>query len=145
MKNHDYGFLIQVLARQINQYFSKVGVELALSGMEIVILNYFFDNDQTTVYQTDIEREFNIRSSTATANIRVLIKKSLLQQTVDPKDRRRKQLTLTPSAIQLKKQLGDTKRELEQLLVTDMSSDQQQHFLALLELAIENLRAIERK
>lgn len=145
MKNHDYGFLIQVLSRQINQYFSKVGVELTLSGMEIVILNFFFDNDQTTVYQTDIEREFNIRSSTATANIRVLIKKGFLQQTVDPKDRRRKQLTLTPSAIQLETKLGDAKKKLEQLLVTDMSSDQQDNFLALLELAIKNLQSTERK
>lgn len=113
--------------------------------MEIVFLNFFFDNDQTTVYQTDIEREFNVRSSTATANIRVLIKKGLLQQTIDPNDRRRKQLSLTHSAVQLEAKLSDTKMKLEQLLVGNMSSEQQRHFSTLLELAIKNLQSAERK
>ncbi|AWI39013.1 MarR family winged helix-turn-helix transcriptional regulator [Lactiplantibacillus plantarum] len=142
MKNHDYGFLAQVLARSINQYFSKVGIELQLSGMEVVILNFFFDNHQTKVYQTDVEREFNIRSSTATANLQVMVKKGLLQRTVDPDDKRRKQLTLTTTATQLEGKLNEAKRHLEAVLVTGMSDEQQRTFLASLELAIQNLQHV---
>lgn len=142
MKNHDYGFLAQVLARSINQYFSKVGIELQLSGMEVVILNFFFDNHQTKVYQTDVEREFNIRSSTATANLQVMVKKGLLQRTVDPDDKRRKQLTLTTAATQLEGKLNEAKRHLEAVLVTGMSDEQQRTFLASLELAIQNLQHV---
>lgn len=142
MKNHDYGFLAQVLARSINQYFSKVGIELQLSGMEVVILNFFFDNHQTKVYQTDVEREFNIRSSTATANLQVMVKKGLLQRTVDPDDKRRKQLTLTTTATQLEGKLNEAKRYLEAVLVTEMSDEQQRTFLASLELAIQNLHRV---
>ncbi|QMU08528.1 MarR family winged helix-turn-helix transcriptional regulator [Levilactobacillus suantsaii] len=141
MKNHDYGFLAQVLARGINQYFSQIGAKLNLSGMEIVILNFFFDNYQTTVYQTDIEREFNIRSSTATANIRIMVQKELLQQTVDPNDKRRKQLSLTHKSMQLETQLNASKERLEQALLTGMPTSQQQTFLASLELAIKNLHS----
>lgn len=142
MKNHDYGFLAQVLARSINQYFSKVGIELQLSGMEVVILNFFFDNHQTKVYQMDVEREFNIRSSTATANLQVMVKKGLLQRTVDPDDKRRKQLTLTTTATQLEGKLNEAKRHLEAVLVTGMSGEQQRTFLASLELAIQNLQRV---
>lgn len=142
MKNHDYGFLAQVLARSINQYFSKVGIELQLSGIEVVILNFFFDNHQTKVYQTDVEREFNIRSSTATANLQVMVRKGLLQRTVDPDDKRRKQLTLTTTATRLEEKLNEAKRHLETILVTGMSDEQQRTFLSSLELAIHNLQHV---
>lgn len=142
MKNQDYGFLIQVLARNINQYFTKIGLELELSGMEIVILNFFFDNYKNTVYQTDLEQEFNIRSSTATANIKLLVKKGLLEQTADPDDKRRKQLKLTTQSQKLKTQIGRSKHELEKILVTGMGQQQKELFLMSLKMAIKNLHDI---
>lgn len=145
MQNQDSGFLIQVLSRKINQYFSNIGKNLNISGTEIVILNYFFDTCRSQIYQNDIEKDFNIRSSTTTANIKLMINKNLLTSIIDPTDKRRKILKPTKIALELQQQLAGAKLELEQIIGSEMTVEDKHMLVLLLQKAIFNLEHYEEK
>lgn len=139
MSTQDLGHLIQVLNRHIFRYFVKVGDQLGISSMEVVFLNFFFENATQPIYQTDLERTFNIRSSTATTNVKLMVKKGLIKQIEDADDKRRKVLQPTDKALKLKEPLTAAQRQLERELTQDLSPVQREDFQQFLLAAIQNL------
>ncbi|GAA3618260.1 hypothetical protein GCM10022296_22880 [Secundilactobacillus similis DSM 23365 = JCM 2765] len=136
MSTQDLGHLIQVLNRHIFRYFVKVGDQLGISSMEVVFLNFFFENATQPIYQTDLERTFNIRSSTATTNVKLMVKKGLIKQIEDADDKRRKVLQPTDKALKLKEPLTAAQRQLERELTQDLSPVQREDFQQFLMAAI---------
>jgi DNA-binding MarR family transcriptional regulator len=139
LSTQDLGHLIQVLNRHIFRYFVKVGDQLGISSMEVVFLNFFFENATQPIYQTDLERTFNIRSSTATTNVKLMVKKGLIKQIEDADDKRRKVLQPTDKALKLKEPLTAAQRQLERELTQDLSPVQREDFQQFLLAAIQNL------
>lgn len=139
LSTQDLGHLIQVLNRHIFRYFVKVGDQLGISSMEVVFLNFFFENATQPIYQTDLERTFNIRSSTATTNVKLMVKKGLIKQIEDADDKRRKVLQPTDKALKLKEPLTAAQRQLERELTQDLSPVQREDFQQFLMAAIQNL------
>lgn len=138
--NNDYGFLFQIIGRQIFRYFSNTGKKLGISSMEVNILNYFFDNKKQQIYQKDLETAFNIRSSTATANINLMEKKGLLRRVSDPHDMRRKLLVPTAKAQKFEQQLATYKEELENKIVTNLTENEKEQLKKTLIKVIANLQ-----
>lgn len=139
MNNSDFGFLIQMLSRQIFRYFTNAGKQLGISSMEVNILNYLFDNQKDKIYQKDLEDAFSIRSSTATANINLMEKKDLLRREPDSNDLRRKILVVTPKAKELEQKLNTSKKDLESRICQNLSQEQQEQFRRMLEQVSKNL------
>lgn len=139
LSNQDLGHLIQVLNRHIFRYFVKVGDQLGISSMEVVFLNFFFENDKQPIYQTDLEQAFNIRSSTATTNVKLMVKKGLIKQITDADDKRRKVLQPTEKALKLKEPLTTAQERLEDQLTDEFSPIQRADFQQFLTDAIQNL------
>lgn len=123
--NEDFGFLFQVISRQIFRYFSSAGRELGISSIEVNILYFFFENRGKKIYQKDIENAFNIRSSTATVNINLMVKKNLIRRETDPFDQRKKILIPTDKAYSLENELRSYNDQLEKIIKTDMTAEEQ--------------------
>ena len=84
--------------RNVDYYARKIG----LTGTQMLIIEYLASFAQNkSIYQKDIEHEFNIRKSTATNVLRLMEKKDLITKKVDQHDTRLKAIILTEKAIKL--------------------------------------------
>ena len=84
--------------RNVDYYARKIG----LTGTQMLIIEYLASFAQNkSIYQKDIEHEFNIRKSTATNVLRLMEEKDLITKKVDQHDTRLKAIILTEKAIKL--------------------------------------------
>ena len=84
--------------RNVDYYARKIG----LTGTQMLIIEYLASFAQNkSIYQKDIEHEFNIRKSTATNVLRLMAEKGLITKKVDQHDTRFKAIILTEKAIKL--------------------------------------------
>ena len=84
--------------RNVDYYARKIG----LTGTQMLIIEYLASFAQNkSIYQKDIEHEFNIRKSTATNVLRLMEEKGLITKKVDQHDARLKAIILTEKAIKL--------------------------------------------
>jgi len=90
------------LARDADHYAKQLG----LTGMQISVINFIADHEATqTVFQRDVEQEFNIRKATASSLVSTMVRKQLIVRVPAPNDARYKQLLLTTQARQLATQI----------------------------------------
>ena len=84
--------------RNVDYYARKIG----LTGTQMLIIEYLASFAQNkSIYQKDIEHEFNIRKSTATNVLRLMEEKGLITKKVDQQDTRFKAIILTEKAVKL--------------------------------------------
>ena len=85
--------------RNVDYYARKIG----LTGTQMLIIEYLASFAQNkSIYQKDIEHEFNIRKSTATNVLRLMEEKDLITKKVDQHDTRLKAIILTEKAVKLR-------------------------------------------
>lgn len=65
------------------------------------IIGFIFINRDRNIYQKDIEKEFNIRPSTATNMLKLMEKNGLIERQCDENDARLKRIVLTKKAIDI--------------------------------------------
>ena len=88
--------------RNVDYYARKIG----LTGTQMLIIEYLASFAQNkSIYQKDIEHEFNIRKSTATNVLRLMENKGLIYKKVDQRDTRLKAILLTDKAIKLEEKI----------------------------------------
>ena len=75
----DVGRLINTLSHQLKRQISFPEEESSLTNIQRLVLNYIlFQVLKREVYQKDIEKEFQIRRSTATAILQLLERKGFI-------------------------------------------------------------------
>ncbi|GEN48534.1 MarR family winged helix-turn-helix transcriptional regulator [Ligilactobacillus pobuzihii] len=106
-----------VLHRELDQYARTLG----LTDTQMSIIDYLssFPQDKS-IYQKNIETEFNIRKSTATNILRLMEQKKLIIRTSSKQDSRLKKISLTPKAqkieIKVNSFLNDSEKRIEEIL-----------------------------
>ena len=110
--------------RNVDYYARKIG----LTGTQMLIIEYLASFAQNkSIYQKDIEHEFNIRKSTATNVLRLMEEKDLITKKVDQHDTRFKAIILTEKAIKLKPKITNyfvnSENSYAEILGTDTKNE----------------------
>ena len=73
---HDVGRLINTLSHQLKrQMCIQEGEDSLTTNMQRLVLHYIlFQSPERDIYQKDVEKEFQIRRSTATGTLQILEK-----------------------------------------------------------------------
>jgi len=79
------------ISRGINQFAGKYG----LTGTQVQIIYYLANTDLENIYQKDLEKEFNIRRSTATNILKTMEKNDLILRRTSKTDSRLKRIVLS--------------------------------------------------
>ena len=118
-----------MIRRELDIRFS--GSEFAgLTGVQNAIMGFIMDHaKKQDVFQKDIEKEFNIRRSTATIMLQILEQKGYIRRSAVEYDARLKKIELTTKAEKMQQRVrheidlfhdeiekGFSKEEREQLL-----------------------------
>lgn len=128
-----------MIRRKLDIRFAEAGLD-ELTGMQGPLLGYLDDNTrERDVFQKDLEKEFNIRRSTATVMLQNLEQKGyLVRESVDS-DARLKRIVLTDKARvvnrEIRKQIDAFNQELE----GGLTPEEKEIFLRISDKIIKNL------
>lgn len=128
------GFEIKVLSnmikRRIDEKINSIeGIE-HVTGMQGWIIGYLYDHGaKREIFQRDLEKEFNIRRSTATGLLQLMEKNGLIIRESVEHDARLKRLKLTEKAARSHEAIFRTIIEVETHLCTGLSEEEIRAFL----------------
>ena len=142
----DVGRMINVISHQLKRQMSFHDEETGLTNIQRRVLHYvMFHSLGEDVYQKDIEKEFQIRRSTATGILQLLEKNGfILRQTVEW-DARLKKLVPTEKAKGLRGQIISNIHYMEELLQRGISKEDMDTCRRVLEQMSRNLSGNEKK
>ena len=137
------GFVIKTLD---NLFFRNMfAYETSQRGMDEVtvmhgwILGFLYENDDSDIFQKDIETEFSIARSTVTSIVKLMEKKGYIQRESVPSDARLKKLVLTQRGRQIHEQHICHVDILEAQCKRGISQEEMQAFLSVAEKLRRNL------
>lgn len=118
----------------------KVWEQMGLTKAQGNILSYILmEGMESNIYQKDVEKEFDLRPSTATEFLRILEKKELIQRVSDEQDGRYKILKVTKKAEIIREDLQKEIYALEASLTRGISQRELEQFKKTAEKMLKNL------
>lgn len=139
-KNTDAGRYINKISNRLRRQSKRAQEQLGLTTAQSNILSYILlEGTETRLYQKDVEKEFDLRPSTATELLRTLEKKELICRISDEQDGRYKILRATSKAENIREALQEEIREMEERLVKEIPPQELQLFKKTAEKMLENL------
>lgn len=140
------GKMINRISNRLRRRSKKIQETLGITGAKGNILDYILvESEKRNVYQKEIEREFGLRPSTATEVLKNLEKEQLIMRIPDDTDGRLKKIVFTKKAEEIRNLLRREIEQSESVLLRGISEEDQEDFLRITKIMIENLDEEERK
>lgn len=140
------GKMINRISNRLRRRSRAIQESVGISGAQGNILDYIIvESPNHSVYQKEIEQEFGLRPSTATESLKALEKKELICRIPEETDGRYKKIVFTEKAQQIKDALRSEITESEELLLREITPEEQAEFLRIADIMLKNLDSAERK
>lgn len=128
-----------MIRRKLDITFSAPEFD-GLTGMQNAVMGYIMDHaKEQNVFQKDIEKEFNIRRSTATIMMQGLEQKGYIRRSPVEYDARLKKIELTEKAKKQQKMLRHEIDLFHEKLEKDLTREEREQFFTLLDKIKKNL------
>ncbi|NVY96526.1 winged helix-turn-helix transcriptional regulator [Lactobacillus sp. DCY120] len=126
--------MIKIVSNQLSREINNFAKQFGLTGVQLQIIDYINHLPQNQfVYQKDIEREFNIRRSTATSVLQKMEENQLIIRNVSPSDSRIKIISALPKAEEIQPQISRFLETTNEQLLSCLSAFQRRSFIKALE------------
>ncbi|SFR59322.1 MarR family winged helix-turn-helix transcriptional regulator [Anaeromicropila populeti] len=129
------GFELRTLENQIRRKMTnqiRENGEKELTLMHHWIIGFLYENQNSDIYQKDIEYEFCINRSSASGILTLMETKGLIQRKTGSHDARCKKLVLMPKAIELHKKHMDAIEMLEDQINQSLTEEERRQFLTMI-------------
>lgn len=143
---NDVGRLINKLSHQLKRQMCIQEEEDSLTtNMQRLVLHcILFESLKREIYQKDVEKEFQIRRSTATGTLQILEKNGFITRKPVEKDARLKKLVPTAKAEGVREHILENIRYIEELLVGNIPEEKLAVCREVLKQMSENLSVNEK-
>ena len=144
---HDVGRLINTLSHQLKRQMCIQEEEDSLTtNMQRLVRHYIlFQSLNRDIYQKDVEKEFQIRRSTATGTLQILEKNGFIRREPVKQDARLKKLVPTEKAKGVRQHILGNIRYIEELLARDIPEEKLSVCREVLEQMSANLSGDEKR
>lgn len=139
---HNVSFELRLLHNAIQRRFNSIAPPAPCKGtthLQGMIVAYLSKPGQKDIFQKDVENEFHIRRSTASATLKLMEKNGLLRRESVPQDARLKRLVLTDMAQLLHKQAEGYMQQIEEELTQGISKEELETCFQVLQLMRRNI------
>lgn len=134
------GKMINKISHRLRRRSQAVQKTVGISEAQGRILDYILvEGARHPVYPKDIEKEFDLRSSTVTGALSALETEGLIARVPDERDGRLKKLVFTPKADGIRAALQGEIEETEKRMLQGISEEEKAVFLELAERMLKNL------
>lgn len=130
--------LANLCRREIDNAMTSRKLE-QFTGMQGRVIGYLYKNKSTDIFQRDVEEEFSIRRSTATAMLQTMEKHGLIVRKASLKDARMKKLVLTDKAMKRFEIFNEEISKLENRMTENISQDELDCFFSTIQKIKSNL------
>ena len=132
------GRYIGKLSNQIRRRLDMLSSRKEFSGSQGRTLHFLL-SQTGDIFQKDIEAEYSIRPSTATALLKQMEKNGLIVREPVAYDNRLKKIVVTEKALQYQQQVLEDLTALDETLVRGISDADMQVFFRVMEKMLDNL------
>jgi len=141
-ENRHIGFELRrvsnLIRREIDNAMSSRNIE-KLTGMQGKVIGFLCHNAHRDIFQRDIENEFSIRRSTATAMLQTMEKSGLIKRVTVEYDARLKRIIPTAVALERHKIFEYEINRVEASVLNGITSEESENLLAILDKIRNNL------
>ncbi|MDF2801542.1 MAG: marR2 [Anaerocolumna sp.] len=142
-REDDFGVYIQKLSKDIKYLAEENLIKQNITLEQVKILRFLSMNfGESYCNQKDIETNFGIKRSSVTSILQNMEKNDLIIRVSDENDARVKKVKLTPKGSILSGELKDYIRNLEKVIVKDMSQEEMDLFKNFLKRSIQNVKEL---
>lgn len=140
----DVGMAIKKLANLFNRRLLELKENIeepnSVTGLQGWIVGYLINhNNRQDVFQKDIEAEFNINRSSATALLQRMEHNGLIVREAITGDARWKKIILTKKAWKLRRRLEAVKEKMESRAIQNISKEELTAFFEVVKKLMKNL------
>ncbi|KOY75962.1 Transcriptional regulator [Apilactobacillus kunkeei] len=118
------GRQLKIASTQLTKQFDKFAIQYDLTSMQMSVIDFLTLFKDQEMFQKDIEREFNIRRSTASTLLKRMEDKGLVRRVESNKDARQKQVILTDLAVQYEDDIQKFMVETQQQIHSFLSDEE---------------------
>ncbi|HIW83612.1 MAG TPA: MarR family transcriptional regulator [Candidatus Dorea gallistercoris] len=138
------GKMINRISNRLRRRSQKAQETIGITGAKGNILDYILiESEKRSVYQKDIEKEFDLRPSTATEVLKNLEKEELIVRVPDKQDGRYKKIVFTKKAEEIRSVLRREIQRSESILLRGITGEEQDIFMKITKKMLENLEQEE--
>lgn len=116
-----------------------------VTGMQRWVIGYLAHGSKGDVYQKDIEKEFDIRRSTASGILRLMEENGLIKREPVSTDARLKKIVLTEKAKQFHQKIEVEVVKMEHIVTDSLTKEEVDVFLAVADKISHNLEEFQTK
>ena len=132
------GIKAKIISKAFDQILNQSVTHMELTASQSHVLGYIA-SAESPVCQSDIEKAFNIKRSTAIGILQRLEEKEFIRSVSDENDKRYKRIVPTPKAVDVMRQISDSIIKTEENLLKSLSEEEVGTFIALLDKIILDL------
>ena len=127
----EIGFEIRKIHLILNREFEKYKRKAMPTKMQFAIILFICHNNaqNKNTYQRDIEKQFEVRASTATEILRKMEIEELITREDDENDKRLKKIVLTKKAIEIKEEFHSNYQKLKAKVCKNITKEEIQTFV----------------
>ena len=141
MKEKPVGVVVKILSNHIKRYIEERVSKSGVTGVQGRMLHYIIAQPQNEdIFQRDIEKEFQLRRSTATGILQLMEKNQMIKRVSVPYDARLKKIIVTDKALEVKTKVFEDMNILEKTLRKGISDEDLEIFFATAKKMIEKLK-----
>ncbi|GKQ43321.1 transcriptional regulator [Companilactobacillus sp. RD055328] len=131
---------LKVLNNQISRDINTFALQFKLTGTQIQILDFLNGfTANKNVFQKDVEKEFNIRRSTATNILKNMEEKDLIKRTALPSDSRLKIIEVQKSGQDIQREISKFLKETDNSILNKLGAFERRSFIKSLHKISNNL------
>lgn len=131
------------LFKQIHIKFQRrMNYNLASENLtltQINLLSFLLDHKSEKITQKDIVEKMEIKHTTVIGLLKRLEEKGLVRTVVDEQNKKYRNILLTPDALKVEKEIYAHRREMDELIVKNLTEEEVKELYRLLEIVRDNI------
>lgn len=146
MEHRRIGFELHRSSRIVKRYMDNDATKSyvdKITGTHGRVIAYLYNNRCRDIFQKDIEKEFDIRRSTASRILALMESNDLIRRENVPGDARLKKITLTDKALELHSAVEDAFFKMETKIKEGLSEEELEIFFRVLDKVNKNMERNE--
>lgn len=128
------------IGRYLCQHLAQRNLDEEMSSTNARIIRFLSANEESDVYQKDVEKEFGITRSTASRVLVLMEQKGLIIRSGVEHDARLKKLTLTEKSRHFSDMMRENGREADEQLLSGFSPEEREQLFGFLDRMSENMK-----
>lgn len=140
MKERKILFEIKMLDNMIDRKICGSVEKNNLTHTQARVLKFLYDNRDRKVYQTDIEKEVDVRRSTVSGVLDTMERNNLIIRKSSSLDARKKEIALTESSLNKHKEIVKKISNFEKVLLDGITKDEIHMFIEVIDKLKKNLK-----